>query len=161
MEQRKNLPALFARPSWALGRFSDWPSEVERFFDDVARRRWPASFNGDEAFNPSIDVAETGDAIDVTAELPGCELKDVDISVTGQTITIRGEKKSEKETKGKNWQMSERSYGSFSRQIPLDFSVDPAKVEATFDKGVLKVHVPKPPEAKSETKKIAIKGWTH
>ena len=78
--------------------------------------------------------------------------------VTGQTITIRGEKKSEKETKGKNWQMSERSYGSFSRAIPLEFSVDPAKVKATFDKGVLKVHVPKPPEAKSETKKIAIKG---
>ena len=158
MEQRSNLPALFARPSWALGRFSDWPSEVERFFDDFARRRWPASFNGGEVFNPSIDVAETGDAIDVTAELPGCESKDVDISVTGRTMTIRGEKKSEKETKGKNWQMSERSYGSFSRVIPLEFSVDPAKVEATFDKGVLRVHVPKPPEAKSETKKIAIKG---
>jgi HSP20 family protein len=157
MEQRSNLPALFTRPSWALGRFSDWPSEFERFFDDFARRRLPASFNGVEAFNPSIDVAETSDAIDVTVELPGCESKDVDVSVTGQTVTIRGEKKSDKESKGKNWQMSERSYGSFSRAIPLDFSVDAGKIEATFDKGVLKVHVPKPPEAKSETKKIAIK----
>jgi HSP20 family protein len=58
--------------------------------------------NGRRRSNPG-DVAETGDAIDVTAELPGCESKDVDIGVTGQTITIRGEKKSEKETKGKNW----------------------------------------------------------
>jgi len=157
MEQRNNLPTLFTRPSWALGRLGDWPSEFERFFDEFARRRWPASFSGVEAFNPSIDVAETPEAIDVTAELPGCESKDVDISVTGQTVTIRGEKKSEKETKGKNWQMSERSYGSFSRTIPLGFDVDAAKVEATFDKGVLKVHVAKPPEAKNETKKIEIK----
>ncbi|MFZ2105737.1 MAG: Hsp20/alpha crystallin family protein [Roseiarcus sp.] len=73
-------------------------------------------------------------------------------------ITIRGEKKSEKETRGKNWQMSERSYGSYSRGIPLEFTVDPAKIEATFDKGVLKVHVPEPAEAKSEIKKIEIKG---
>ena len=90
------------------------------------------------------------------ADIAGVRVKDVDISVTGQTITIRGEKKSE--TKGKNWQRSERSYGSFSRAIPLEFSVDPAKIEATFDKGVLKVHVPKPAEANSETKKIEIKG---
>ena len=104
MEKRTNLTSLFTPPSWAAGRFGDWPSEWERFFDDFGRRRWLAASNGVEAFNPSIDVAETGEAIDVTAELPGCELKDIDISVTGHTITIRGEKKSEEETKGKNWQ---------------------------------------------------------
>jgi len=157
MERKNYLPTLFSRPGFPFGRIGDWQSEIEGFFDEFARRRKLATSNEFDQFNPSIDIAETNDAIDLTAELPGCEPKDVDISVTGQNLTIRGEKKAEAEKKDKNWHMVERAYGAFSRTIPLAFSPDPNKVEASFDKGVLKVHVVKPPEAKNETKKIAIK----
>jgi len=157
MANKSMLPALSMRPGWPFGRLADWSSEFENFFDDFARRRSLLPSDGVQEFNPSIDIAETGDAIDMTAELPGCDPKDVEISVTGQTVTIRGEKKAESERKDKNWHMVERSYGAFSRSIPLGFNVDPAKVDATYDKGVLKVHVMKPPEAKNETKKITIK----
>jgi Hsp20/alpha crystallin family len=78
------------------------------------------------------------DAIDLTAELPGAEEKDVDVTLADGMLTIRGEKKTERDEqdKDKNWHVVERSYGSFSRIIPLPFDPDPGKVEAKFDKGV-------------------------
>ncbi|MDJ1158055.1 Hsp20/alpha crystallin family protein [Chelatococcus sp. SYSU_G07232] len=137
--------------------FADLQKEIDQVFDDFLGRRWPMSVGAMGQFTPLVDVAETADAIDITAELPGCDPKDVEVTATDSTLTIRGEKKSEKETKDRNWQMVERSYGAFVRTLPIPFAVDPAKVDATFDKGLLKIHLPKPPEAKSEAKKITIK----
>ena len=106
-----------------------------------------------------IDVAESKDAIEVTAELPGVDEKDVDVTLADDVLTIRGEKKSEREErdKEKNWHVVERSYGSFSRAIPLPFEADPTKVEAKFDNGVLRIHLPKPEDVTKKEQKIEIK----
>ena len=108
---------------------------------------------------PKIDIVESKDAIDLTAELPGVEEKDVDVTLADGMLTIRGEKKTERDErdKDKNWHVVERSYGSFSRAIPLPFDPDPAKVEAKFDKGVLHTHLPKPAEMAKKQQKIEIK----
>ena len=109
--------------------------------------------------SPKIDVAESKDAIEVTAELPGVDEKDVDVTLANGMLTVRGEKKTERDEqdKDKNWHVMERSYGSFSRAIPLPFHPDPAKVEAKFDNGVLRIRLPKPPEVPSKQQKIEIK----
>jgi HSP20 family protein len=84
---------------------------------------------------PKIDIVESKDAMNLTAELPGVEEKDVDVTLADGVLTIRGEKKSERDEqdKDKRWHVVERSYGSFSRTISLPFDPDPAKVEAKFD----------------------------
>lgn len=106
------------------------------------------------------NLSETDDAICITAELPGVEMDDVDVSVTGNRITIKGVKKSEKEEKGeedgRQFKRVERSSGSFHRSTTLPFDIDPDTVTADTKDGVLTVLVPKPPEAASQTKKIAI-----
>jgi HSP20 family protein len=106
---------------------------------------------------PSVDVTESEKEIEITAELPGLEEKDVQINVSDGLLTIKGEKKSEKEEKdkNKNYRLVERSYGSFSRTLELPAGVDPDAIKATIDKGVLTVIVPKP--APAETRKIEVK----
>lgn len=106
------------------------------------------------------NVSETDEAICITAELPGVELDDVDVSVTGNRITVKGVKKSEDEEEGekdgRQFHRVERSSGSFRRSMTLPFDIDPDTVTADTKNGVLTVMVPKPPEAVSQTKKIAI-----
>jgi len=95
----------------------------------------------------------------VTAELPGVDEKHLDVTLADGVLTVRGEKKTarDEQDKDKNWHVVERSYGSFSRAIPLPFDPDPAKVEAKFDKGVLHIHLPKPAEVAKKQQKIEIK----
>ncbi len=89
----------------------------------------------------------------VTAELPGVEEKDLDISIAERYLTIKGEKKHESKTKEKDYHVSERSYGSFRRTLPLPYAPAADKIKADFDKGILTINLPKPPElAKAETK---------
>jgi HSP20 family protein len=106
---------------------------------------------------PSADVSETDKAIEVSVELPGMDEKDIDVSVTDDMLTIRGEKKSESEKKDKGYYISERSFGSFHRSIPLPTSVDTRNVEAKFKKGVLTVTLPKTAEAQEKIKKIQVR----
>ena len=94
----------------------------------------------------ALDIAETKDAVEISTELPGVDEGDVKVSVDGQSIVISGEKKSETEEKNKAWHVVERSYGAFRRVVPLTFTPDAAKIKATFDKGILRVTVGKPPE---------------
>jgi HSP20 family protein len=94
-------------------------------------------------FAPAVDVKETDDQIVVKAEIPGMDAKDINISVTGEVLTIKGEKKSEREEKEENYHLVERSYGSFSRSLVLSAAVDQDKIEASYDKGVLTVTCPK------------------
>ena len=93
----------------------------------------------------------------ITAEMPGLERKDVEISVEDDVLTIRGEKKveSEQDDKNKNYHLTERSYGVFYRVLQLPPGVDPSKIQATMSNGVLKITIPKP--ARSEAKKIEVK----
>ena len=90
-------------------------------------------------------------------ELPGMEAKDVDVSVTGDMLVLKGEKRQEKEEKDKNYHFSERAYGSFQRAFELPTSVDRGKITADFSKGVLTITLPKTAEAQQPTKKISVK----
>jgi HSP20 family protein len=112
--------------------------------------------------SPRMDVSESEKELQITVELPGVEQKDVDITLTGGDLLIKGEKKSEidekKDERGRSYRRVERSFGSFQRRFSLPYDVDPDKVQASFKDGVLKVTLPKPPEVQRSTKKIEIKG---
>lgn len=110
-----------------------------------------------EGFLPHVDVVDTDKEIKVSVELPGMDEKDIEVSLTREALSIRGEKKEEKEEKGKDYYRSERSYGSFTRTVALPVQVDTGKVAASFKKGVLTVRLPKSKQAIEETKKIAVK----
>ena len=96
----------------------------------------------------SFDVSETDENIIVKAEVPGIEPKDIDISISGDNLTIKGEKNAEKEEKGKNYHFVERSYGSFSRTIVLPASVKFEQVKAEYKKGILEITLPKSEKSK-------------
>jgi HSP20 family protein len=128
--------------------------EFDGLFFDFARALSVPS-NGAPVLAPRIEVTESDKAIEVSAELPGLERKDVDISLDGNLLTIRAEKKVESEQKDKNVHVSERSYGVFYRVLELPMAVDPSTVQATMSNGVLKITIPKP--APTEAKKIEVK----
>jgi len=139
--------------------FATLQREVDRLFDEFTRGfapRWPTLPTwGTPDLMPSMDVTETDKEIEITAELPGLEEKDVQINLVDNVLTITGEKKEEKEEKEKNYRLLERSYGSFSRTLELPAGTEPDAVKATIAKGVLKVTVPKPTPA--EVKKVEVK----
>lgn len=108
------------------------------------------------AVDVRFDVSESDDAIEVMAELPGLDEKDVEVTLSDGLLMIKGEKNQEEEKKEKDYYVSERRFGSFMRSIRVPSSVDESKVSARFDKGVLKVVMPKRAEAKSKAKKIEI-----
>jgi HSP20 family protein len=126
--------------------------EIDRLFDGFGRG---FAANAAPALLPSMDVSETAKEIEITAELPGLEEKDVQLNFADNLLTIRGEKKSQREEKDKDYRLVERSYGSFERTIELPGGVNPDSIQATISKGVLKVVVPKP--APAQTKKIEVK----
>jgi HSP20 family protein len=128
--------------------------EIDRLFSEFARQIGPVGAQTN--IIPNIEISDTDKAIEVSAEMPGLERKDVEISIEDDTLTIRGEKKVEENQKDKNnVQLSERSYGVFYRVLELPPGVDPSSVQATMSNGILKVTIPKP--AKSEPKKIEVK----
>jgi HSP20 family protein len=141
------------RPFFQARPFSSLQREIDRLFDDFGRS-WE-SFAAPSPTLPKINVADSDGEIEITAELPGMEEKDVDISVSDGVLTLSGEKKSETERKEKDYTVSERSFGSFSRSLTLPSGIDPSAIKATMAKGVLKVSVPKPATAKPA--KIEIK----
>ena len=104
-----------------------------------------------------MDVRETDKEIVVEAELPGMEEKDVSIALQDGILTIRGEKKHEVDEEKENYRIMERRYGSFQRSVQLPDTVDEDKIEATFNNGVLRVSLPKRPEAIGKQRKIPIK----
>jgi HSP20 family protein len=124
-----------------------------RFFDDVDVSSFPWSRWGAA---PRIDVSETDDTYEVKADLPGVEEKDIDLTLSRGTLTIKGERKSEKEEKDKNFVRVERDYGAFERIVALGDDIDEDKISASHDKGVLTVTMAKKPEAKAETKTIEV-----
>ncbi len=130
----------------------------DNFFGGFSLSPWESPERGiAQAFTPRVDVTETDREIKISAELPGMEEKDIEVSLTRDTLTIKGEKKGESEAKGRDYFRMERSYGSFTRSIPLPVEVDTSKAEATFKKGVLEINLPKTPKAIGETKKVQVK----
>lgn len=124
-----------------------------RFGQGMSGLDWP--WGGSEARS---DIVETDDAVEVTVELPGMEMKDIDVSVTDDVLTIKGEKKVERQDEKKGYYLSERSYGAIYRTIPLPPGVDGQKAEASFKNGVLTVRLPQTPEAQSKVRRIEVKG---
>ena len=103
------------------------------------------------------DVVETDDHVEVSVELPGMEMKDIEVSVTDDMMTIKGEKKIERQEDKKGYYLSERSYGAIYRTIPLPPGVDGEKAEASFKNGVLTIRLPQTPEAQAKVKRIEVK----
>ncbi|MBM3733140.1 MAG: Hsp20/alpha crystallin family protein [Acidimicrobiia bacterium] len=137
--------------------FSRLHEEVEKVFENFGRlapMRWPG--NGEMA-DFKIDMSETDKELRITAELPGVDEKDVEVTLHGDLLTIKCEKKVEEERKKENYHVVERSYGAFERTFRLPYEVGEKDVSAEFDKSVLKVVLPKPAEVRSETKKISVK----
>jgi HSP20 family protein len=126
-------------------------------FDDFFGRS-SSDLWGDAAgeFLPRVDVSESGKEVRITAELPGLDEKDVEVTVTNNMLTIKGEKKVEKEEEEGDYYHSERSYGYFDRTIALPQGIDADNAKAQFKKGVLKVTIPKKPEAQSSRRKTEL-----
>jgi HSP20 family protein len=164
-----------------FGTFGSLQREVDRLFEDFARGL-PAIGQGNTTLVPNIDVSETDNEIMITAEMPGLERKDVEITVEDDILTIRGEKKIETEQGGQqpgqgakgqdetnksgrsadntnakstNYHVTERSYGMFLRVLQLPTRIDPSKVEARMSNGVLKIHIPK--QARPQANRIEVK----
>ncbi len=124
----------------------------ESFFEGGLRKKGE---EGGEWF-PALDVSETKNDIVVKTEVPGLDPKEIDISLSDGILTIRGEKKQEKEEKEENYHLIERSFGTFSRSIRLPREVQSDKINATYKNGVLKVTLPKSEEAKKKEIKIKV-----
>jgi len=122
------------------------------FFEDLT---FPNFWTGEQEWVPAFDVSETENEIVVKAELPGVEVKDIDIAVTDGLLTIKGERKLEKEDKKENYHRIERQFGSFSRSFNLGQKVKADGIEAAYKDGILTVTLPKAEE--SNPKKIEVK----
>lgn len=139
--------------------------ELDRSFDDFFGRDWFNSplwgdRNGETtvaAWTPAVNVYEDENALHIEAQLPGIDMKDVNLSVTDHTLELRGERKSEHEDEKKGYLFKEARYGSFSRSFSLPSYLDPSKATARYDKGVLTITVPKGEQAKPKVIKIEAK----
>ncbi len=162
-------PAAPPAPLRATDFWQSMRSEMDRLFDRFSgfdlpsfgtlagiEHFWPKP-NG-ETLSLAVDVAEDDKSYTITADVPGIDEKDIDISVSEDVLTLKGEKHAEKEEKDKQHYFCERSYGVFKRSFALPSDVDTSKVDAKFAKGVLTITLPKNPKAAPSSRKIPVKG---
>jgi HSP20 family protein len=168
MQPRSTSPATRREGGHSLQTFRD---EMDRLFDSffsgspwgsrglslASGEPWSSFGSMLETRFPAVDVAESEAAYKITAELPGMEEKEVEVTLAGNTLSIRGEKKDDREEKKEDYYLSERRYGSFQRSFTLPSDADPEKVDATFKAGVLSITIPKRDDARSSRKTIEIK----
>jgi HSP20 family protein len=137
--------------------FRGFRTQLDTLFEDWFGR------NMGGALAPRVDVSETAKDMTLTVELPGVEEKDIDVSLSGNQLTIKGEKKSEQEDKkdedGRVFHRVERSYGAFQRTMTVPFDIEPDRISAQFKDGVLTITLPKPPEAvdKPQARRIEVR----
>lgn len=146
----RNEMQRFLDPFWNRSGFPSLP----RLFD--AEPMWRNLPMGGLA-SPAVDIAEDEKAYHITAELPGMSEKDIEVTLAGDTLAIKGEKRDQKEEKAKNYYLSERHYGSFQRSFALPDGIDRDKIDASFSAGVLSLTLPKTAEAVKQQKKIEVK----
>lgn len=128
--------------------------EMDRLWEDFFGPGRRALQPMEQIWAPALDVSESGDRVTIKAEVPGMDVKDIEISMVGDVLTIKGEKKAEKEEKGESFHIMERSYGSFSRGVRLPAPVHAEKIEATYKDGVLTITCPKKEEVKPKAIEI-------
>jgi HSP20 family protein len=144
--------------------------EVDRLFDDFGAEFWRSPFrrslfDKEPIFRrelevgpaPAVDIVEKDNAYEVTADVPGFDEENIEVGLQNGFLFIKGERKSEKEEKKKDYHLTEREFGSFERRFTLPEGVDADKIEASLKKGVLTVTLPKKPEAQKPAKKIEVK----
>ena len=141
--------------------FTTFRREMDRLFDDVfgdfgSKAVATNGFSWGTAI-PRLDVVENEKELKVSVELPGVDEKDIDVTLVGDLLTIKGEKKLEHEEKEGERHYIERRYGSFARTLRLPFEASDQSVEAEFDKGVLTIRIPKPAEMQSKVKHIEVR----
>ena len=161
MAEKESKEIIKTEPGRALSPFE----EMERRFEDLFRRPfsliepswWPRLRMPEmEEVSAKVDIFEEGDNFVVKAEIPGLKKEDIEVNLTGDMITISGEKKKEEKVEKKDYYRVERSYGSFTRSFRLPKEVQTDKAKATFKDGVLEVKVPKTEEAKKREKKVPV-----
>lgn len=136
-------------------------SEMNRLFNTFFEPGQGGGTNGAETlrrWTPAMDLAETEDAFVLRADLPGVAEADVNIELEGDVLTVSGERRSDHEDKGEGFYRVERSYGRFARSLTLPEGVDPERVAASFDKGVLEVRIPKPEQRQPRRVAISLGG---
>ena len=129
---------------------------MNRVFDETFAKRGMGRFDSGRGWHPSVDMYETEDDLVVRADLPGVDQKDVEVTLTDNALTIKGESKYEKEIEDKNVYRRERSFGRFARTLPITTKITPDQARAEFKNGVLEVIIPKAPEAKEKSFRLDI-----
>ena len=165
--QTKTSPTTSLAPRESFRPLRD---EMNRLFDRLTSGfGFPLSRRMSEGFpvpsfsssftiaSPAVDLTEDSSAYKISAELPGMTEKDIEVAVSGDMVTLKGEKRQEREDKTENYHISERSYGSFQRSFYIPDGVDRDKIAAEFSKGVLTLTLPKTAEAQKASKKIEVK----
>jgi HSP20 family protein len=139
--------------------------EMSRVFDDFFSGVGLPSFAGSEPVStvvailtPRMDVSETDDTVQIAVELPGLDEGDVDVTLDGDVLTIRGEKATERDEDERDYHIIERAEGTFLRTLRLPFEADPEQVQAAFQDGVLTIAIPKPKEAQQKSRRIEVHG---
>ena len=132
-------------------------NDVDQLFSNMIRSTGLGEWPETSRVGLPMEVYDTGNAIEVMAELPGVHEQDVTVELAGDVLTIRGEKKATEERKGDGFHLAERRYGSFARTLRLPFEAEADKIQATFKNGVLTVNVPKPAALQQEVKRIEVK----
>lgn len=138
-------------------RLTQWDPmrDMVRFMNDAMR------YSGDRepvrgSWAPAVDIKETADALEITAEMPGLEPDQVEVSAENGVLTFRGERLREQASEGESFHRSERIYGSFERSFQIPRNVDAEQIEAGFDKGLLRLTLPKRPESRPRTIKVKV-----
>jgi len=155
--QSRNLGYREWRP------LEDIRRQIDQMFDDfwrfphVQSPMISPSASGVALGAPAVDIVEKEDAFQITAELPGMDEKSIEVKCSGDVLTIRGEKKDEKEENKEGYYLSERRFGSFQRSFRIPENVDAEKIGATFKNGILTLSLPKTKESQQNEKKISIK----
>jgi HSP20 family protein len=140
-----------------LREFPNLQNRMNRFYSDMRTRpAWAEEEMTQGSWIPPLDIYETGDAIVLKAELPGITKEDIQLEVKDNTLTLRGEKKFEKDVKEESYYRVERSYGMFQRSFTLPSTVQQDKVKAKFRDGVLEISLPKAEEAKPKQIKVDV-----
>ena len=167
-EEKPATPAAAGMQAWRP--FESLRREVDRLFEDFTLNpfrlplRRPA-FDIEPFWQPdswvampAMDLVERHEAFEMTAELPGLDEKNIEVNVANGVLTVKGQKEEDKVEKKEDFHLRERRFGSFSRSVRVPDTVDADKIEASFKNGVLKVTLPKRPEAQKPVKKIEVKG---
>jgi HSP20 family protein len=132
-------------------------NDVDQLFSNMIRTTGLGEWSDTSRIGLPMEVCDTGRAIEVVAELPGVQEKDVTVELAGDVLTIRGEKKANEERRGDGFHLAERRYGSFARTLRLPFEAEADLIQATFKNGVLTINVLKPAALQQEVKRIEVK----